>query len=910
MTVFSYRPPGIRYWFCFLLLSPFLLAAQDDQDDSSRWTPEDIIFTEYLSSPKLSPDGKMVVWTKRRGDKKKDKFLNDLYLTRLDLEKDGAFRTIRLTNADESDSSPLFSRDGETIYFLSSRDEGKKLWSLSIYGGEPEEVHEFEEGISNIGWLNDSTLTFVAEEGKTLYEQKLKEKKDNTVVVEDAEHWDADRVYAFDLKDKSIRRLTENEFPVRQYEVSRDGRWLVYSLQMSPHYPADGQPDPEYYLSDLNDGTTRQILEGLQTPGSFRFTADNDGFYFSAERSSDPEWNGAGITELHYYDLSEKAFEKVDLQWDWALGGGYELVGDHVLAELANGATRRLAYYQLTDRGWTKSDIDLGEKNDHVNVLTVSEDGRKVVYTYSTASRLPKYFIADLEQAGGRLGFSNERELVKLNGKLQKKPITRSEVLRWKGYNGEEVNGILYYPENYQEGRRYPLVLSIHGGPSGVDLDQWSERWSTYPQILAQRGAFVLKPNYHGSSNHGLEFVESIKKNYYTPELTDILNGIEVLDERGMIDMDSLGAMGWSNGAILTTMLTVRHPDMFKVACPGAGDVNWTSDFGTCRFGVTFDQSYFGGAPWDDTGEQFFNEAYIEYSPLFEMEKVKTPTIIFHGSEDRAVPRDQGWEYYRALQQIDQAPVRFLWFPGQPHGLQKITHQLRKMNEELAWIDQHLFGKKKEENEAFKEDSPLAMLLKKDAIARQNGKLGVLHDGTLIPEVSNIKKDSIAVGRFEVTNAQFAAYAKDYDYPAGQDNHPAVVSFAQAQNYVQWLSRLTGRRYRLPNKEEATAWQKKAHKTGAKENTLNYWAGYDITWDEVPVLREKLAGLQQSLVREAGSFPPMALGDAAVYDLGGNLTEYVADGSTYGYSAYDFVDPNSERVKRSAMHTGLRVVRE
>jgi formylglycine-generating enzyme required for sulfatase activity len=136
------------------------------------------------------------------------------------------------------------------------------------------------------------------------------------------------------------------------------------------------------------------------------------------------------------------------------------------------------------------------------------------------------------------------------------------------------------------------------------------------------------------------------------------------------------------------------------------------------------------------------------------------------------------------------------------------------------------------------------------------------------------------------------------------------VSFAQAQNYVQWLSRLTGARYRLPNKAEAKAWQKKAHQIGAKENTLNYWAGYDITWDEVPALRKKLAELQQSLVMEAGSFPPTELGDASVYDLGGNLAEYVADGSTYGYSAYDYVDPNSERVRRSAMHTGFRVVKE
>ncbi len=894
-----------------MILSAIPAQAQEKKADD-RWTPEDIIHTEYLRSPELSPDNNMLVWTKRRAHKEGDKFVSDIYLTRFDVaKKDGNYRTFRLTNADESDSSPLFSRDGETIYFLSSRDKGKKLWALSIFGGEAREVHEFETGISNIQWLNDSTLCYVSEEGKSLYEQKMKEKKDNTVVVEDSVHWDIKRVYAFNLEKKQSRRLTTNDYPVSNYRVSHNGKWMVYYQQMSPHYPADAQPKTQYYLLDLESGAITRILEGLQTPNSFRFTADDEGFYFSAEKSSDPEWNGAGISELYYYDLGARSYEKVDLQWEWAMGGGYELIGQDVIVELANGPTRKLAFYRKTADGWEKSDIDLGDKNEHVNMLAAAVNGQRVVFEHSTAGQLPAYYVADVKVENSQLQMDGEEQVVRLNKKLQAKPKTRYEIFRWEGYNGDEVNGLLYYPENYEEGRSYPLVLSIHGGPAGVDLDQWRERWSTYPQLLAQRGAFVLKPNYHGSSNHGLEFVESIKKNYYTPELTDITNGIDELDRRGLIDMDSLGVMGWSNGAILTTMLTVRHPGMFKVACPGAGDVNWTSDYGTCRFGVSFDQSYFGGAPWDDTGGKFFNPNYIEYSPLFEMEKVQTPTIIFHGSKDRAVPRDQGWEYYRALQQIGRVPVRFLWFPDQPHGLRKITHQLRKMKEELAWIDEHLFEKEEKENESFKEESPLAMALKLDQAARYEGHLGHKKNGILIPEVQPVKKDSIAIACFELTNAQYQAYRSDYSYPEGQGNYPARLTFEQAQAYVRWLSDKTGESYRLPGKAEAKAWHQKAHKAGPKENTLNYWAGYDIPSTDVPGLRRKLEELQSvSLVKAAGRFPPTKIGEAAVYDLGGNLAEYAADGSIYGYSAYDFVDPFSETVERREGYVGVRIVRE
>lgn len=880
------------------------------QEDPKKWTPEDIIHTEFLQSPVFSPDHQMVVWSKRRAVKKKDAFVSDLYLTRLNTKKDGKFRTVRLTNADDSDSSPSFSRDGETIYFQSGREKGKKLWSLSVFGGEPMEVATFDNGISNRQWLNDTTFAYISHEGKSKFELDNEKTKDNTVVVEDTVYWRRSRIYAYDLKAKTTKRLTTNHFPVSYYKASRDGKWIVYRTTQHPSFASDANPDPKYYLHNVATGQREEILQGLQTPSNVQFTADHKGFYFGAVRSSNPEWNGAGITELYYFDLDSKSYNKLDLQWKWAFEGSYSVIGQDVLVALANGPTDRLAFYQKDETGkaWTRSFLELGDKADHVWVSAISDDGQKVIFEHSTASQLPKYYVADAKVANGQLSFEQEEPFVDFNKKLAKKSITKSEILRWKGYNGDQVNGILYYPENYEEGKRYPLVLSIHGGPSGVDQDRWRERWSTYPQILSQRGTFVLKPNYHGSSHHGLAFVESIKKNYYTPELEDITKGLQVLNDRGMIDMDQLGVMGWSNGAILATMLTVRYPDMFKVACPGAGDVNWTSDFGTCRFGVSFDQSYFGGTPWDNVDGKTYNEAYITQSPLFEMEKVKTPTIIFHGSEDRAVPRDQGWEYYRSLQQIGQSPVRFLWFPGQPHGLRKVTHQLRKMNEEIAWIDEYLFKKKKTNNPSFKEDSPLALLLKRDKASRVGDQFGQKLEQTLVPEMVEWKKDSLWLGRFEVTNAQYAAFNSKHIFPASEANHPAMVDFAMAQAYTQWLSKKTGQPYRLPNVEESKAWHKKAHKKGAKENTLSYWAGYALTANEVSNFRQKLGEANQNLVKSVGEFPPSKLNEAEVYDLAGNVAEYDQKGGTYGYSAYDYVDPHDPAVK--PMKIGFRVVKQ
>ena len=896
--------------YAFSILFAFLLFAYtqtfSQEKDPTKWTPEDIINTESMRSVSISPDGNLVLWTKRKPVKKTDKFVSDIYLTRLTISDKDGFKTVQLTNLNENDYSPMFSKDGEFIYFLSSREKGKKLWRMSIYGGEAKAIHEFKNGISNLQWQNEHHLLFTSNEGQTLHEKKLKDAKDNVVVVEDSLHWKPKRVYSFNLKEKSIKRITTNKKPLGSYTVSPNGKWLIYSENRSRSYASDAQKDPFYFLQNIETGELKSIITDRGFPShSFKFSNDNKGFYFNSTFASDPKWNGAGISELFYFTIATNSYKKVNLKWDLGIGRGYTIIGNDVIVTLANNAYYKLAYYKKNNNSWTKLTINLNEKDNHTTILGTSENGKKIVYQYSTASKLPKYFIADISKNK----FLNEKEVVQLNKKLSKKTITKSEVFHWKGYKNENVDGILYYPENYEKGKRYPLILSIHGGPAGTDTDLWSERWSTFPNILAQRGAFVLKPNYHGSSNHGLSFVESIKGNYYEPEMEDIIKAIDLLNKKGMIDTNKMGTMGWSNGAILTTMLTVRYPDMFKFATPGAGNVNWTSDYGTCRFGVSFDQGYFGGAPWDDMNGKLYNENYIIKSPLFEIEKIKTPTLIFHGSSDRAVPRDQGWEYYRGLQQVGKAPVRFLWFPDQPHSLSKITHQLRKMNEELKWIDTYLFNKTSTKNETLKKDSPLSHLLdlEKSKITK-NGFYGYLMNGKLVPETVSVKKDSIEIGKFEVTNAQFQSFNSNFAFNIGLENHPAIVTKTGAENYVKWLSSYTNEIYRLPNTKEAKNLQKKAHKAAANENTLNFWAGYSITIDEVNEFKQKLNLAKTKLIKNVGNYKSIKVGEANVYDLGGNVAEYYENG-IFGYSAYDFYDVNNSEMVKSA-YIGIRLIKE
>ncbi|MDG5767663.1 prolyl oligopeptidase family serine peptidase [Balneolales bacterium ANBcel1] len=1021
----------------------------------SHWSPEDIVSQERAGQFAFSPDGTIIAWVKTRNSSEKDRNVTDLYLTRLDRtagnspsggrsagassEDEASFLTIRLTRSEESDRNPFFSRDGNLLYFLSSRDNGNKLWAMNLHGGEPYEVHEFDEGIRSVQQLEDGTITFLSDEGDLLIETERKDREDNTQVIEDTVTFKPVRLFSFDPDSRQVRRLTDNLFPISTYAVSDDGRFAVTGHTRSPHYGADAHPPPSYFFWDLETGKRIRILQGMQTPGNFSFTDDNRGVYFSAVTSSDPQWSGAGISELYYMEIPEDeplarimeahatnaraeaesasskphparigqannreaevsgnadtadnrqagkgrttdagagskpgsdepngggnvdrfgflppgevpdgplSVVKVPLDWDWALGSGYHVLGNDVLASLADGPTRKLAHYERRGNGeWRKREVDAGKHNGRVAIAAIAEDHSNMVFVHSTASTMPQYRIGELDVRRRSAQLSEGKELFQLNSGLRDKHIAKTEIFRWTGAEGTEVNGILYYPENYDPERRYPLTVAIRGGPAAVTLDWWNMSWAYFPHILSQKESFVLMPNYHGSSSHGLEFVESIKGRYYELELIDIVNGIQTLDEQGKIDTDSLGVMGWSNGSILSIALSIEYPEMFRVVGAGAGNVNWISDYGTCMFGVRFDQSYIGGAPWDSTGALFYNTAYIEKSPIFRMDQVRAPTIIFFGSEDRAVPRDQGWEHYRALQQIGRAPVRFLWFPGQPHSLQKLTHQTRKLKEEIAWFDRYLFGTYEEPNRAFKDDSPLAELLKRDSLASHGGYYGVRNSDKLIPEVVPIGSaqngnsgfpEGSAIGRFQVTNKQFQAFDPEHEFHPLMGNHPVrYVTVDQARAYADWLSGHTGQTWRLPNADEAEILHRAAHRAGARQNTLNRLAGYDITVDEVQLLRSKTDLLPPDrLITQAGSFGPVTVGEAEIYDLGGNVTEWVDTGAkgtgtaktgdnsrgvhatdtspaVYGFSAIDFVDKrDASRPPPRLSFTGFRLIRE
>lgn len=857
---------------------------------AEKWTVDDLLLQESAGSLELSRDGKVAVYTKARIDKEKGESISHLYMKRV-----GEAEEIQLTRGQDSESSPKFSPDGKRIAFLTSRRPaaggangaaaqpggGMQVWLMNVAGGEPWSATKLERGVRAFEWLDNDTLLLAAPEDSSLYDQKVKEGKDTSQVVEDEKHAPPVRLFKFELKGSKATRLTSNTDRITSVTASPDGKWAITVHNRSLAEIYNQKIKPAVFLHDLTAGRSVELFAGQKLyPRGFQWTADSKGFYFAAPYTTHPYLLNASISLMYYYDVAAAKHVKVDLQWENGMSFGWSVTPDGFIALLANGARNKVARYTRSGDTWTREWMDV----DGVQSVTVSEDGKEIIYTHSTASSPAKWMLAKLEGAK----VADAKPFVETNKNWAKKPFAKTEVITWKGALDEQVEGILYYPHNYQAGKKYPLVVMIHGGPFGHDADAFSERWAYPHQLFAQRGAFILKPNYHGSSNYGLKFGESISGGKYNDlEWVDVEKGVDSLIAKGIVDPKQLGVMGWSNGSIITIELTTRTT-RYKAASAGAGDVNWSSDWGNAVFGDSFEQYYLGKTPMDDP------QLYIRKSPLYRMDKVKTPTIIFFGTEDKQVPTEQGWQHYRALQHYGQTDVKFILFPGEAHGPRKYVHQKRKMEEELLWFDKYLFGTARDENEALKPESALAAL----ARLRKMGET---------PEVA--ERGSFAVGRFEVTRAQYKAFDPSYAVAPGTENYPANgVPFEKAKAYCEWLSKKTGQTYRLGTEEELGGLLTRSK----AENTLDAWAGYTVNVDDAAKLDSLVAGAGPgALLKPVGSYA--GAGEEPVYDLGGNVAEWVVTkdgkGKVMGGSADAPADAKAPVTTRMD-YVGFRVVRE
>jgi len=268
------------------------------------------------------------------------------------------------------------------------------------------------------------------------------------------------------------------------------------------------------------------------------------------------------------------------------------------------------------------------------------------------------------------------------NVDLPKAGLGETRVIRWKAKDGKEIEGLLTLPVNYDKANKYPLILNIHGGPSGAFNETFIGASGLYPiASFAARGWAVLRPNPRGSVNYGLPFRAANINDWGGGDYQDLMSGVDAVISMGIADPNKLAVMGWSYGGYMTNWV-VTQTNRFKCAAAGAGLSNLISMWGTNDIPTVLDD-YFDGT-WFEQPDR-----YIKMSPLAHIANATTPELVLHGEADIRVPTSQGYEMYRALKRKGVA-TEMVVYPRTPHGPQEPKFVLDIMHRHMDWVAKYL----------------------------------------------------------------------------------------------------------------------------------------------------------------------------------------------------------------------------
>ena len=260
----------------------------------------------------------------------------------------------------------------------------------------------------------------------------------------------------------------------------------------------------------------------------------------------------------------------------------------------------------------------------------------------------------------------------------------RRERIEWTSTDGNaKIEGILITPPDFDPAKKYPLLVVIHGGPTGVDRTMLSpDRYYPVEQFVA-RGALVLRPNYRGSAGYGEKFRALNVRDLGVGDYADVISGVDYLIAKGWVDPAKVGAMGWSEGGYISAFITASS-DRFRAVSVGAGISDWTTYYVNTDI-HPFTRQYLQATPWSDP------EIYRKTSPISYVKAAKTPTLIQHGGSDKRVPIPNGFELYQALVDL-QVPVRMVVYPGFGHPIDKPKQQRSVMQENMSWFAHWIWG--------------------------------------------------------------------------------------------------------------------------------------------------------------------------------------------------------------------------
>jgi dipeptidyl aminopeptidase/acylaminoacyl peptidase len=640
---------------CFLSAS---LSAGD------HLTPYDVAKIRYVSSSALSPDGNWTAYSlivPRNPLKDNGKASTELHV----VDSSGRSRPFVVGKVNVSQIG--WSRDSKTMMYLCKRgdDKNTSLYGIPINGGESVKIFEHETSISKYAWHPDGRqLAFLAKKKPDEKKKKLAERGFNAEAYEE------------DLQDTLVWLVTPGsdsecvalplEGSASEIEWNPSGNRLAVAIAPTPLI------DHFYMYRRIRIvDTAGKIHTKIANPGKLgmiRWSPNGKQLAFiSGEDINDPAGARLMLADVGTGNfrrvLADYTPDIVDIHW----------LNNTTLSVLgANGCQSELHDYDLASKALTRRIPPQGTVFTSISF----SDSNTYTLVGQSASHPPEVFA----------GTVRRQKLTDNNPWLSEKRLAKQEVVNYKARDGEAIQGVLIYPRDRVKGKRYPLILTVHGGPESLIPHGWITRYSYPGQVAAARGFAIFYPNYRGSTGRGAAFAKSHQSDYGGKEFDDLLDGVDHLVKIGLVDRDKVGVTGGSYGGFASAWCATRHSEHFAASVMFVGISNQISKSGTTDIPDEMFHVHARKRIWDDW--QFF----LKRSPIYYVEQAKTPILILHGKDDTRVHPSQSMELYRNLKILGQVPVRLVFYPGEGHGNRKAAARLDYNLRLMRWMEHYLQG--------------------------------------------------------------------------------------------------------------------------------------------------------------------------------------------------------------------------
>ncbi len=648
----------------FFLTSVILLFAGSVISQTRAFQLEDVNRLVGISGVQLSPDGKSVLYTTSTRNLEENRYDRTTWLMDIKTNTSKEF-AVDLSGA----SSFQWSPNGREVAMTVRADNGSQIYIMDISSGETKQVTSSPTGIRRYIWSPDgNSFAFIANEERP----KLSDNSHNNALRLGNNDYLLSRAPA----PASVWIISKSGGEAKK--VLPEGMTVGTGLSLSSlAWSPDGSliactvyPSPYSGDSDLGRNYLLELATGKATPAtshgkletSPRFTADGKGLLFSYPRDGVP----ANQRELHVLDLSSKSVTNISKSLDRTVYGSLPVKDGMVITGVDD---HQSGLWLLKGSKFTK--IDKGE-HDNISSLSMNKDGN-MAFVGSAAGLAPElYFRSSVKSKPVKLTNANEF--------VNQLTLGKREAITWESNDDLRPNGIVTYPPNFEDSKKYPLVLLVHGGPtssSGVG-------WNQVAQAMASKGWIVFQPNYRGSNNLGNAFQSAIANDPSEGPGHDVIAGVQELKKRPYIDSNKIAVSGWSYGGWMTSWLIGRYPEEWAAAVAGAAPVDFTdmyslSDLNRMRRHSITDSPYKGeNLQWA-----------IDNSPLSNLSKIKAPTLIMSKTGDYRVSITGSYKLYGALRD-NNIPVDFIGYPGPGHFPGDPVRYMDVYTRWIGWLEKYI----------------------------------------------------------------------------------------------------------------------------------------------------------------------------------------------------------------------------